>query len=98
MSVAENPVRSINLDVIKSYGYAHVRQLEDGTVIGVAPQMYTYGLFVGLTEKVWEKRYCYEFAEDAINAAKTWDGLGDPPGPWIKVKPGDRLGPGAFLP
>lgn len=59
-------------------------------------QVYTTGLFVGLTDIGYDRRYCYEHAKDAIVAVLTWDGRGDPPGPWIKEKPGDRLGPGAL--
>lgn len=31
-------------------------------------------------------RYCYENLSDAKDAIETWDGIGDPPGPWIKYK------------
>lgn len=78
----------------KDEGYDGVRQLPDGTWIGILPMIMTFGLFVGLQEYGYERRYCYEHGEDAWTACQEWDGKGDPPGPWIKEKPSDRLGPG----
>ena len=43
----------------------------------------------------FEARYCYEDRAAALKALHTWDGKGDPPGPWIKEKTSERLGPGA---
>lgn len=31
-------------------------------------------------------RYCYEHAHEARAALVAWDGVGHPPGPWIKCK------------
>lgn len=76
-------------------GYFPVRRLPSGTVIGIRKQMFTVGLFVGLSESRYERRYCYEHMDDAFLAFTDWDGNGDPPGPWVKEKPSDRLGPGA---
>lgn len=56
--------------------------------------LYTTGLFVGLDRMGWRTRFCYEHKVDAVAALDAWDGRGDPPGPWIKEKPSDRLGPG----
>jgi hypothetical protein len=41
-------------------------------------------------------RYCYPNAKDAMLALSSWDGTGDPPGPWVKEKRSERLGPGAL--
>lgn len=76
-------------------GYRDCRRLPNGEVIGVMPQLFTFGLFVGLDEYGYKRRFCYESASDANYALAQWDGSGDPPGPWIKEKPSDRLGPGA---
>lgn len=43
----------------------------------------------------YSARYCYEREADALKALVTWDGQGDPPGPWVKEKISERLGPGA---
>lgn len=75
------------------------RVLEDGTEIALYPQFYTCALVVDL-DRIgnYKRRFCYEDAMECLLALVTWDGQGDPPGPWIKEKPGDRLGPGAFSP
>jgi hypothetical protein len=57
--------------------------------------MFTTGIFVGIDEWGWQRRYCYENFDDAVAALAAWDGSGDPPGPWIKEKPSDRRGPGS---
>jgi hypothetical protein len=76
-------------------GYTDLRTLPTGKIAGLHQMMFTYGLYVGLGFALWEKRYCYEHESDALTALLAWDGNGDPPGPWIKEKPSDRLGPGA---
>jgi hypothetical protein len=83
------------LEKLAREGYRPVRVLPSGVVIGVMPQLYTTGLFVGLNEFSWKRRYCYEHQVEAVIAFVSWDGEGDPPGPWIKEKPSNRLGPGA---
>lgn len=79
-------------------GYQNCRLLPTGEVIGTHPMIYTTGLFVGLDMSGYRYRYCYEHRADAELAAATWDGAGDPPGPWVVEKgrgAGDRYGPGA---
>jgi hypothetical protein len=69
-----------------------------GEYAGVRQMGYTGGLHVGLTDAGYAWRYCYPTAKQALEALAVWDGAGDPPGPWIKLKghpDGDRLGPGA---
>jgi hypothetical protein len=75
--------------------YTQMRFLEQRGWCGVAPQLFTCGLFHGLTLDSYAGRFCYAKTEEAMEALRTWDGSGDPPGPWIKEKPSDRLGPGA---
>ena len=86
---------SLSAAAMVEAGYTDPRQLPDGKWIGIMRQAYTTGLFIGLTEFSYERRYCYESRADAYFALLTWDGAGDPPGPWIKEKPSERLGPGA---
>ena len=80
-------------------GYVAVRKLPvTEQWVGVMPMNFTCGLFVGLDETGYAYRYCYPTLTDAVMAAATWTGEGDPPGPWIKLKghpEGERLGPGA---
>lgn len=77
--------------------YCHLRELHDGTIIGVQPMIFTTALCVGLDWESYSHRYCYEHTDDAVAAAKVWDGSGFPPGPWIKRKGlhPEILGPGA---
>ena len=84
------------LRVILDYeGYGNLREFPDGVVAGIYQMMFTTALVVGLDETGYQRRYCYEFRIDAIDALAVWDGTGDPSGPWIKSKPDQRLGPGA---
>ena len=79
-------------------GYAAVRQLPDGRWIGVMRFIYTVGLCVGLDDMGYRYRYCYQSYIHAVRDAERWDGQGDPPGLWLKLKGhpvrGDVMGPG----
>lgn len=81
---------------VERLGYRHPKYL---TAIdrwaGLLKMNYTTGLFVGITEWEYERRFCYEDWHEARKALEAWDGAGDPPGSWIKEKPSNRLGPGA---
>lgn len=66
-------------------GYTHLRVI-NGRMCGLFSFMYTTGLVVGLDECGYERRYCYERREDAIDALVAWNGQGHPSGPWIKCK------------
>lgn len=74
-------------------GYLAARQLPSGVWIGVFPQLYTTGLFVGIDRGGYRRRFCFEHFAGAMRACLTWDGEGDPPGDWIKEKPSDRMNP-----
>ena len=80
---------------LNAQGYKHVLKLPGGMLAAVHDQLFTTGLVVGLDSFGYQRRYCYEKRQDAVDALMAWDGQGDPPGPWIKEKPSDRLGPGA---
>lgn len=95
MEVAEQN-KTEAIEHLAAQGYMFVRELPDGKLAGLHPQMFTTGLFVGLQKDWYERRYCYEKFIHAYEALQAWDGKGDPPGPWIKEKPSDRLGPGAI--
>ena len=81
--------------VLRENGYIAWRLMPDGTMNGVMKFLFTYGLMVGFDLVGYRRRYCYGNLGDAVAALATWDGAGDPPGPWIKEKPSDRCGPGA---
>ena len=61
-------------------------QLVGTLVCGLHRYNFTTGLVVGLTMDSYDRRYCYEHADDALAALKAWDGHGHPGGPWIKCK------------
>lgn len=88
--------RPISIPELHALGYQEVRCLSDGRLIGVMRFVYTAGLCVDLDNRGYGVRYCYARMIDAVAAAATWDGIGHPPGPWIKRKGlGDDLaGPG----
>lgn len=81
------------IKALEAEGYRGVKAIDDGRFVGWMRQIFTTGLFV-MTEHSVERRYCYEHAIAAAAAVVLWDGKGDPPGPWLKEKPSDRLGPG----
>lgn len=83
------------LEKLNAEGYVRCIVLPTGEVAGLQQMLFTTGLFIGLTEYSWRTRFCYEHRNEAQKALDAWDGKGDPPGPWIKEKPSDRLGPGA---
>jgi len=55
-------------------------------ICGLQMFMFTTGLVAGLTPFGYDRRYCYEHAHEARAVLVAWDGVGHPPGPWIKCK------------
>ncbi|MEO9150427.1 MAG: hypothetical protein ABI212_13840 [Burkholderiaceae bacterium] len=66
-------------------GYTHLRTIE-GRFCGLHVYLMTVGLVVGLDARTYERRCCFEHAEDALGALADWDGRDHPAGPWIKCK------------
>lgn len=66
-------------------GYSNLAR-RNGTLHGLQSFVFTTGLVVGLDATGYERRYCYERAEDTAQALSEWDGHGHPGGPWIKCK------------
>ena len=66
-------------------GYSHLRDI-GGKICGLLSFISTTGLIVGMDESGYDRRYCYEYAADAIKALAEWDGGGHPGGPWVKVR------------
>lgn len=57
-------------------GYFSLRELEDGTVVGLGKLLYTTALFIGLNSTGWERRYCYpeeQQAQKALGCLQTGD-------------------------
>jgi hypothetical protein len=83
------------IEFLNENGYTNIKAMQDGTCCAIQRQLYTAAIVVGLDRGGYKRRYCYERECDAREALMQWAGAGDPPGPWIKEKPSDRLGPGA---
>lgn len=72
---------------VSDLGYHMNRRLPSGTWIGVMRMTTTFGLFVGISELSYERRYCYQFAEEAVIDMGRWQEKNPhPPGNWIKMK------------
>jgi hypothetical protein len=83
------------IEWLNANGYTRIKVMPDETACAIQSQLFTCAIIVGLDRTGWKRRYCYEREADAREALVQWDGKGDPPGPWIKEKPSERLGPGA---
>ena len=82
-------------DFLIEQGYFEVRQVEGRGYCALMRMMFTIGLFVGMDKYGYLGRYCYPDLRSALDAMREWDGMNDPPGPWIKYKGmgGDRINP-----
>jgi hypothetical protein len=71
-----------------------VREVHDQGLCGVQRFIFSCGLLTCLRFDGWSyayrARYCYPSAREAVSALSAWDGLGDPPGEWIKEKVTER--------
>lgn len=59
---------SAELQALERQGYFSLRELEDGTVVGLGKLLYTTALFIGLTQYGFERRYCYPETAQAKKA------------------------------
>jgi hypothetical protein len=73
------------IQALRDKGYSQVCG-RAGRTCAIYRFNYTTGLLVGLDPVGYERRYCYEHAQDADRALADWDGHGHPGGPWIKCK------------
>jgi len=80
------------------------RKLPDGRVIHLVPMLFNVRLTIAtpIDNEIgcYTDGWCYARGEVglAILAALTWDGIGDPEGPWIKQVSTGRQGPGSKVP
>ncbi|MDN7790482.1 hypothetical protein QZM66_23230 [Burkholderia contaminans] len=56
------------LDFIESQGYTKLRELPDGTIVGLGQLLFTTALYVDLDAEGWGRRFCFERREDAERA------------------------------
>jgi len=77
---------------LEDQGYTNIVDLPSGEQAGLFKFLFTTGLVVGLTEHGYRIRFCFKFTHEALKALKSWDGVGYPPGNWIKAKGNDEYG------
>jgi len=89
----------VDLKWVESLGYQGAIERGPAGICAVQQLLYSGALVVGIDPFEHTGRYCYESVELASAALATWDGEGDPPGPWIKFKSAscERLGPGSLI-
>ena len=72
------------------------REVDDDFMVCVYSMLFNDRVCFGLKGVgYYERAFCFPKGGSAIEAAKEWDGEGDPPGPWIKETGTQRYGPGA---
>lgn len=71
---------------LREQGYSHIRTVPDKGVCAISRFIYTTGLLVNCTMSGYKGRYCYHSFAEAKAALLSWDGIGHPPGEWIKYK------------
>lgn len=71
------------------------RDVSNTHFVAVYRMLYNDRLVFGPKGRPWYDRgFCFQQDDSALVAAETWDGEGDPEGPWIKEVGTDRYGPG----
>lgn len=71
------------------------REFGDQTIV-VYRMIWNDRVCIGTTgDGTYDRGFCFPQDGSAIVAAETWDGTGDPVGPWIKEVGTDRYGPGS---
>ena len=69
-------------------GYVDLRLIA-GTLCAFHRFNFTTAIVVGLDPVGYQRRYCYEYAEEVQSAFAAWDGRDHPPGRWIKCEGAD---------
>jgi hypothetical protein len=77
------------------HGYFEIREIEGVGICSLMTFAFTTGLVIGMNDVGYKGRYCFSSKEEASQSLKEWDGVGDPPGNWIKYKGygGERSNP-----
>ena len=71
---------------LEKEGYKHIREIPGRGLCGISIFMFTAGILYNLDESGYSGRWCYHSESEALHALDKWDGVGDPPGNWIKYK------------
>jgi hypothetical protein len=67
--------------------YQQLRLLEDGTIIGLRPLMFSTALFVNMDLTGYETRYCFKHEAEALAAFQAMKTGDDEPEGWIARRP-----------
>ncbi|KVO05602.1 hypothetical protein WJ69_23160 [Burkholderia ubonensis] len=67
------------LEHIASQGYTELRELPDGTIVGLGRLLFTTALYVDLDAEGWARRYCFERRADAARELATLQSGDDVP-------------------
>ena len=73
------------LSALEAQGYESLCE-RSGKTCAIHRFNYTTAILVGLDPIGYERRYCFEHAEEARASLAEWDAQGHPGGPWIKCK------------
>lgn len=71
----------------KSWELLRVRELPDGTVVGVGRLAFTVAIYIRLTRESWERRYCYNDITTCLGAYEDLKTGTDVPEGWIAKRP-----------
>lgn len=86
MRLTDPPLDAALETALRENGFLLTRRLPTGEVAGIVRFVFTFGLCVGCDRYGYRTRFCYPEPGSAVVALLTWNGEGDPPGPWIKEK------------
>jgi len=67
--------------------YPQVRELPDGSIAAVVPLLTTTGLILGLTRYGYERRFCFESHELAMQRFNELQSEDDEPAGWVARRP-----------
>lgn len=73
-------------DFLTKEGYSYICEREGRGVCAIFKFMFTVGVVCGIDSTGYRGRWCYGSEVEAVYAITQWDGVGDPPGNWIKDK------------
>jgi hypothetical protein len=66
----------------RGHYYGLARALDNDRYVAAVPMLFTWAVITGDVNSplFYDNRWCYHTAEAAVEAAKVWDGVGEPEG------------------
>jgi hypothetical protein len=72
------------IDEIRALGnYLEVRELEDGTIVGIGLLMFTTAIYMDMDRLGWGRRFCFKEHETAVSQFQQIQSGDDEPVGWI---------------